>query len=428
MEHTQKHIRNDAFPLKSEDIGDQTKHHHVSLTSHNLTIMAAPTRIALIGLSSNAKAGWASGAHLPYLLSPRGQAKFRIVALLNSSVQAAKDAIATYNLPSPETIKAYGTPEDLASDPDVDLVVNSTRVDNHYKTILPSIQKGKDVFVEWPLAHDIKHVRELVELAKEKGQRTVVGAQGRLGPLAQKLREVIDSGKIGKVVSSEVRASGGTNARDRVPVGLKYFTERKVGGNFYTIMGGHLMDMILSILGDYDATEEIQGSFHLQHPIQNIFDPATQEVVGTTKSDVPDLAMVQGRLQESEKVQKGAILSLQLRRGSPFPSEPALVWLIHGERGAIRVVSHNSTNITIGTPNDAQVFEVLDYETTSVEKVEWAFEDWQEELPRPARNIGAIYEEYAAVKENGGKPRYQTFEQALKRHEQLDEPLSKWTA
>ncbi|KAK3987988.1 hypothetical protein QBC44DRAFT_111790 [Cladorrhinum sp. PSN332] len=390
--------------------------------------MAAPTKIALIGLSANAKTGWASKAHLPYLLSPRGQAKFRIVALLNSSVQAAKDAITAYDLPSPGTIKTYGTPEDLAADPDVELVVNSTRVDNHYKTILASAQKGKDVFVEWPLAQDVQHVRELTELVKQTGQKTVVGAQGRLGPLADKLREVIKSGRIGKVVSSEVRASGGTNARDRLPTGLAYFTDRKVGGNFYTIMGGHLTDMIESILGEYDPNQEIRGSFHLQHPIQKLFDPATQEVVGTTKSDVPDLALVHGRLQESETVQKDAVLSLQLRRGSPLPGDPALVWLIHGEKGAIRVVSPTSTAITIGSPSDPQEFEVFDYETEKMEKVEWEFADWQLELPHPARNIGAIYEEYAAVKENGGAPKYQTFEQARKRHEQLDEPLSKWAA
>ena len=199
----------------------------------------APIKVGLIGLSSHAKTAWAVNAHLPYLLSPRGQAKFRIVALLNSSVEAAKEAIKVYNLPFPETIKTYGTPEDLAADPDVELVVNSTRVDNHYKTILPSVQQGKDTFVEWPLAHDFQHAKELTELAKQKGGRTVVGVQGRLGPLAAKLKEVISSGKIGKVTSSELRASGGTDSREKLPKGLKYFLDRKVGGNLYTIFGGH---------------------------------------------------------------------------------------------------------------------------------------------------------------------------------------------
>jgi hypothetical protein len=36
----------------------------------------------------------------------------------------------------------------LATDPDVDLVVCSLRVDKHFLTIKPSIIAGKDIFVE----------------------------------------------------------------------------------------------------------------------------------------------------------------------------------------------------------------------------------------------------------------------------------------
>lgn len=55
----------------------------------------APIRLGIIGLSSSAVTSWASGAHLPYLLSPRGLAKYKIVALCNSSVESAKSAIKT---------------------------------------------------------------------------------------------------------------------------------------------------------------------------------------------------------------------------------------------------------------------------------------------------------------------------------------------
>lgn len=198
----------------------------------------APIRTALIGLSSTAKTSWASGAHLPYLLSPLGRSKYQIVALLNSSVEAAKAAISAYDL-DPNTTRAYGSPEDLAADPDVDLVVCNTRVDVHYDTIKPSIVAGKNVYVEWPLAHNIDAVRELAALARKKGGRTVIGLQGRLVPALVKLKEVIESGKVGKVLSVEVRAFGGTNDRAVLPTGLKYFTKREIGGNFFHIGFAH---------------------------------------------------------------------------------------------------------------------------------------------------------------------------------------------
>lgn len=197
----------------------------------------APIRIGIIGLSSSAATSWASNAHLPYLLSPGGQSKYQIVALCNSSVDAAKRAIAHYKLPA-ET-RAFGSPADIAADPDVQLVVCVTRVDKHYETIKPSIVAGKDVFVEWPLADNIERIRELAALAKEKNVQTTVGLQGRVAPPYLKIKEILESGQIGKVLSSELKAYGGTISRDVIPTGLKYFTERKVGGNPFTIGFGH---------------------------------------------------------------------------------------------------------------------------------------------------------------------------------------------
>lgn len=197
----------------------------------------ASIRTAIIGLSSSATTSWASNAHLPYLLSPRGRAKYHIVALCNSSVAAAKAAIEAYRLP--QETRAYGDPAVLAADPDIDLVVCCTRVDVHYKTVKSSIEAGKDVFVEWPLAHDIQHVRELADLARQKGVRTAIGLQGRLARVVVKIRELLETGRIGKVLSSEIKAAGGSNSRDILPIGLSYFAQRDVGGNIFTIGFAH---------------------------------------------------------------------------------------------------------------------------------------------------------------------------------------------
>lgn len=209
----------------------------------------APIRVALIGLSTSAKTSWASSAHLPYLLSPLGRSKYQITALLNSSVEAAQSAITTYNLPDPERIRTYGDPSALAADPDVDLVVCNTRVDKHFETIYPSVLAGKAVYSEWPLASNVADAKKLVDAAKENGgvDKTIVGLQGRLAPIALKIRELLESGRIGKVLSSEVRASGGVNDRERLPEGLKYFYDRKVGGNIYTIGFAHCEYLLTSL-------------------------------------------------------------------------------------------------------------------------------------------------------------------------------------
>lgn len=178
-----------------------------------------------------------SVAHLPYLLSERGQERYQIKALLNSSVEAARRSIEYYNLP-PET-KPYGSPSDLAADTDIDLVVCTTRVDVHYETIKPSVEAGKAVFVEWPLAENAVRAEELATIAKQSGSQTIIGLQARVSPAIRKLKAVLETGSLGKVLSSSVQAFSPLGSRDSISEGLAYFYEKRVGGNPVTIAFGH---------------------------------------------------------------------------------------------------------------------------------------------------------------------------------------------
>lgn len=199
----------------------------------------SPIRVALIGLSANAATSWAAKAHLPYLLSAEGRAKYTIVALCNTTVAAAERAIAHFGL-DPATTRAYEDPAALAADPDVELVVVATRVDQHYDTVLPSLAVGKDAFVEWSLAENSQRASKLARVAAERVSRTAVGLQAWFAPSIAALRELLADGRrIGKVLSSEVRAAGGTLDRATLPPFLKYFADRDVGRNIFTIGFGH---------------------------------------------------------------------------------------------------------------------------------------------------------------------------------------------
>lgn len=198
-------------------------------------------KIALVGLSANARASWASIAHLPYLVSPRGKERFTIVALLNSSVEAARAAITHFGLPS--STRAYGDPASLAADTDIDLVVSNTRADTRLESIGPSLQAGRAVFSEWPLASNAAAAEELATLAQNK---TVMGLQGSWSPPVRKLAAVISSGKIGKVLSSEVWASTGMIDGVVVPAPLRFFFESDVGATLYKIEVGHCRSSIHS--------------------------------------------------------------------------------------------------------------------------------------------------------------------------------------
>ncbi|CAK5265992.1 unnamed protein product [Mycena citricolor] len=380
----------------------------------------APIRTALIGLSANAPTSWAPSAHLPYLLSAHGRSRYTIVAILNSSKDSALEAIKHYDLPV--DARAYGSPEELAADADVQLVVCCTRVDKHFGTVLASVKAGKDAFVEWPLAHDVQHAKQLADAAKAAGGRTMVGFQGRVGSLPLKLKEIIEEGRIGKVLSTELRVSGGTYERDIIPSTFEYVMKRSYGGTIVTIFGGHLFDIVQHVLGEAaDITPHLQ----LQRPISHVRDAVTNAITHTVESDVPDLFIVTSRIAQSSTVVRDASLLFRFRRGPPFPGEPSLVWTITGEQGEIRVT--NQAAFTLHITAEGVDVELHDFKTDKVEKIDCGpSESWPEDPNTPVpvfgKHVGLLYERFAS----GGE--ITTWDDAVKRHEQIDAFTAGWNA
>ncbi|KAL2755506.1 hypothetical protein ACRALDRAFT_1064402 [Sodiomyces alcalophilus JCM 7366] len=353
----------------------------------------SPIRVALIGLSANSSSSWAAGAHLPYLLSPLGKKHYNIVALLNSSTNAAAAAREHFKLPA--SVKTYGDPESLAADPDIDLVVCNTRVDVHFQTIAPSMRAGKPVYVEWPLTDNVPRALELEGLSdKTAWENSVLGLQGRVDPVILKVGAVLREGRIGKVLSSDIRASANMFPRDQVPQVVEYLTQKKVGGNAITITYGHMIDSVHSVLGEFDG---FQARTQIQRPEVSIVNGfPTGDVVHKTVSDVPDLLAVHGPLKGKDYVADGATLSVHFRNGAPFKGEPAFVWSVLGEKGEVRVTIPSGPHLQMGHEEDQALIKVYDFATDSVEDVQWEWQDWQKELPLRARNVGEMYERYAA--------------------------------
>lgn len=120
----------------------------------------------------------------------------------------------------------YAHPDALAQDKDVDLVVCSVRVDKHYSTLLPSIQAGKDVYVEWPLAINAKEAKLMAEAAQKSGSRTLVGLQGAVEPSIVRIRQLIEDGTIGEIRSAEVVSP--QIPLTKIPEVYSYLADKKV--------------------------------------------------------------------------------------------------------------------------------------------------------------------------------------------------------
>jgi predicted dehydrogenase len=90
-------------------------------------------------------------------------------------------------------------PDKILSNGGIDAVVIATPPASHFDLARKALESGKDVFVEKPLVLDIDQGRELVEIAGSRNRILMVGHIMEYHPASLKLKEYIDSGKLGKI-------------------------------------------------------------------------------------------------------------------------------------------------------------------------------------------------------------------------------------
>ena len=86
-----------------------------------------PIRLGIIGLSAD-KNAWATLAHLGPLKTAPLSDEYKLLALGTSSTESAKAAAESHGV---EPDKAYSSAEEMAGDPDIDMVTVSVKVRRH---------------------------------------------------------------------------------------------------------------------------------------------------------------------------------------------------------------------------------------------------------------------------------------------------------
>ncbi|KIW99303.1 uncharacterized protein Z519_00966 [Cladophialophora bantiana CBS 173.52] len=368
--------------------------------------MSKPIRVGFIGLSSHENihlaGAWGKQGHLPYLVhSP----DYTITALCNSSLESAKKAAELHGLDISK-VRTYGDPESLANDDNVDMVVCSVNVMQHYRLIKPALIAGKMVFCEWPLASNLSQMQELADLAEQKKIRTIVGLQGRTGAYVHAVRKFIGNatGQLGDLLSTSMMIYsffGGLV----IPKEIAYLADIKSGGNIFTITAIHMIDTLTAALGEIETHNILLRN---KRPALALTDNAFNVIESSVPNSAPDHVLVHGTLIGDVP------FNFQVRGGPQFKDTPAFDWRIYCTRGEIRV----SGNEMLWMSGAIKV-QVHDFVTNKVEDVDLGqvLEEnvkddvaYKLELKAPADNVARLYEAFA----KGKTEKYLDFAQSLK--------------
>jgi predicted dehydrogenase len=100
----------------------------------------------------------------------------------------------------PQQIRAY---RELLAQKDIDAVIIATPDHQHATMLTDAIRAGKDVYVEKPLAMDMKELLLCVDTTKRSDRIVQMGTQIRSLPSSMAAKQFVQSGGIGKVFKIE---------------------------------------------------------------------------------------------------------------------------------------------------------------------------------------------------------------------------------
>ncbi|CAN7235763.1 Gfo/Idh/MocA family protein [Caballeronia sp. LjRoot31] len=245
-------------------------------------------RVGVIGLGH-----WSEYGHLPSLkLLP----EYELTAVYSRSQEKAASLVARHGFKY-----AAASLQELASHPEVDLVLVLTPAFQHEEGIRAAIAAGKDIYCEWPLTPSTALSSELLALADKAGVRTIIGLQRRLNPGYRYVRDLLDQGEIGEVRSVRLHVSVEYFQRER-PASLYYTVPEENFSSLLSIYGGHFLDALFTTMVGYPQS--------LSALTVNQFKEVTLIETGETLPHTsPDQVVLAGTFAN------GAVLTVHLEAG-----------------------------------------------------------------------------------------------------------------
>ena len=346
-----------------------------------------PLRVGLVGAGGR----WGPRAHVPAL---QGVPETELYAVCTAHAETAQAAADKFGVEC-----AYGSDQALNADRRVEAVAVAVRVPAHYELTKNAIEAGKHVFCEWPLGANTKEAEGLAALAHKKNVRTMVGLQRRASPAYLYMRELIQQGYVGQVLSVNMTLMNSgvlTRTSDRT-----WQRDMTLGANTLTITFGHVFDAMCMVVGELTEVSAIVST-----QVPQWFESDTKKYVDVTS---PDNIMVQGRLENGAVV--NACCGVHPYHGSGHRCE------IYGKEGTLSMIGGGEGGEELrrkimGGHKDDKALQEL--------SVPERFKRVPEALRSgPAYDVGQMWVKFADAIRTGSKIE-PDFDHAVRRHRTLD--------
>ena len=269
-------------------------------------------------------------------------------AVCSRDIDKAKGFADRYN------VKAYSDIREMAANAGVEAVVICNPHPNHREAAVQAANAGMHVLVEKPLASSLEDCDAMIKAAKENKVLLGTVSQRRFYKPVQRIRDAIDTGRIGTPVLGTVNMLGW---RDEAYYGSDPWrgTWKGEGGGVLVNQACHQLDLLQWFMG---PVEELFGYWsNLNHPYIEVEDTSAAVIrfkngglgnIIVSNSQNPALY---GKVHVHGK--NGASIGVQTDGGAMFIAgmsnitEPPLndLWTIKGEEQLLDVWKKEDTDL-----------------------------------------------------------------------------------
>ena len=203
-----------------------------------------------------------------------------LVAVMRRTGELAEDYAQRHNVP-----RWYDRAEDLIDDSEVNAVYVATPPSTHKKYTIMAAEAGLPVYVEKPMATNHKEAQEMIKSCKKNGVQLHVAYYRRGMPRFLKIKELLDSGAIGKVKTVNIRLAQSLEEEEKDEANLPWRVLPEIaGGGKFLDLAAHTLDLFDYYFGPidsasgfavnqggyYPAEDNVVMSFKFKNEIQGI--------------------------------------------------------------------------------------------------------------------------------------------------------------
>ena len=209
--------------------------------------MEKKIKVGIIGCG-----GIANGKHMPALQEVKS---CEMVAFCDIILSRAEEAAKKFGTPDAKVYEDY---KELLKDESIDVVHVCTPNRSHSFITVDSLEAGKHVMCEKPMAINSVEAKKMIDAANRTGKKLTIGYQNRFRDDSLYLKAEAEDGTFGDIYYAKATAL----RRRAVPTWGVFLNEYEQGGGPLIDIGTHALDLTLWTMDNYKPLYCVGTSYH----------------------------------------------------------------------------------------------------------------------------------------------------------------------